>query len=96
MLFELFQKTRVNCTIFVDHEDTVDWNHIITDFFKPQINRILKNFDLLRTVAIFFAIVKKQDGSQILRSKNYFIIMMTKPIIKDISDWPHKDVENEF
>ena len=96
MLLELFQKTRVYCTIFVDHEDTVDWNHIITDFFKPQINRILKNFDLLRTVAIFFAIVKKQDGSQILRSKNYFIIMMTKPIIKDISDWPHKYVENEF
>lgn len=37
-----------------------------------------------------------ENGSEVFRRKDNFIVMMTKPIIEDVGDRPHEDVENEL
>ena len=40
--------------------------------------------------------MEQQDGPQVLRSQDYLVIMMTKPVVKYVCNWSHEDVEKNF
>ena len=58
VLLEFFQKRGIHMTILVDHENTVNGNHVIVDLFETQINSILENLDLFRPITILFVIMQ--------------------------------------
>jgi len=90
------EKRSINCPILVDHENAIDWNHVVTDPLESEVNSVLKNLDLLWPVPVLSTVMKQQDGPQVLRGQDDLVIMMAKPVIKHICDWPHKDVEKNF
>jgi hypothetical protein len=82
--------------VLIDHEDVIEGDHIILDFFQAEIHGVLQDLDLLRSVAVLLVVVQTEDGSQVLGSEDDLVVVVAKPVVQHVGDGSDKDEEEQL